>query len=68
MKTETKKAKSGQIEGRIARTAKSLDALKVELTKIKEELKQLKAAKTPVKKGRPANVSEFVSCLFSPAK
>ncbi len=68
LEIETKKAKRGQIEGRIERTAKSLDAMKAELPKIDEELKQLKAAKTPVKKGRPANISELVSKIFSPAK
>ena len=31
--------------------------MKAELPKVEEELKQLKAAKTPVKKGRPASVS-----------
>ena len=57
LETETKKARRGQLESRITKTQKSLDAMKAELPKVEEELKQLKAAKTPVKKGRPASVS-----------
>ncbi len=68
MESETKNAKRGQLEGKIARAVKSLDAMKAEVPKVEEESKQLKAAKPSVKKGRPASISKLVSSIFSPSK
>ena len=68
MEAETKPAKRGQLEGKITRTTKNLDSMRAELPKVEEELKTLRASRTPVKRGRPSSVSEFVSNLFSPAK
>ena len=63
-----KPAKQKQIEGSITRLTKSLENMKIELPNVEAKLTTIRASRTPVKRGRPAGITGFVSSLFSPAK
>ena len=63
-----KAAKKKQIESSITRLSKALENMKIELPNIEEKLTAVRASRTPVKRGRPAGITSFVSNLFSPAK
>ena len=68
LEKETKPAKRGQIESKIAKFTKQLDNMKIELPSVEAKLTTIRSSRTPVKKGRPAGITGFVSSLFSPAK
>lgn len=63
-----KAAKQKQIEGSITRLTKALENMKIELPNVEAKLTTIRASRTPVKRGRPAGITGFVSSLFSPAK
>ena len=66
--TGPKLSKQKQIEASIARLTKALENMKIELPSVEAKLTTIRASRTPVKKGRPAVITGFVSSLFSPAK
>ena len=66
--TGPKLSKQKQIEASIARLTKALENMKIELPSVEAKLTTIRASRTPVKKGRPAGITGFVSSLFSPAK
>ena len=63
-----KAAKQKQIEGSITRLTKALENMKIELPNVEAKLTTIRASRTPIKRGRPAGITGFVSSLFSPAK
>ena len=63
-----KAAKKKQIESSITRLSKALENMKIELPNVEAKLTAVRASRTPVKRGRPAGITSFVSNLFSPAK
>ena len=63
-----KAAKQKQIEGSITRLTKALENMKIELPNVEAKLTTIRALRTPIKRGRPAGITGFVSSLFSPAK
>jgi len=63
-----KASKQKQIEGSITRLTTALESMKIELPNVEAKLTAVRASRTPVKRGRPAGITGFVSSLFSPAK
>ena len=63
-----KASKQKQIESSITRLTKTLESMKIELPNVEAKLTAVRASRTPVKRGRPAGITGFVSSLFSPAK
>ena len=63
-----KAAKKKQIESSITRLSKALENMKTEPPNVEAKLTAVRASRTPVKRGRPAGITGFVSSLFSPAK
>jgi len=63
-----KASRQKQIEGSITRLSKALENMKIELPNVEAKLTTVRASRTPVKRGRPAGITGFVSSLFSPAK
>jgi predicted RNase H-like nuclease (RuvC/YqgF family) len=66
--TGPKAAKQKQIEGSITRLTKALENMKIELPNVEAKLTTIRASRTPIKRGRPAGITGFVSSLFSPAQ
>jgi len=63
-----KASRQKQIEASITRLSKALENMKIELPNVEAKLTAVRASRTPVKRGRPAGITGFVSSLFSPAK
>ena len=63
-----KASRQKQIEGSITRLSKALENMKIELPNVEAKLTAVRASRTPLKRGRPAGITGFVSSLFSPAK